>query len=252
MMQRWIAFLATGAALIAAGPAWAQADDDGDDDDDAGYSIPYQAADNYSGLHVEAAAGFDNANFKSYKASAATTTATTSTAIPAAYASGSQSAVNFGGSIGYDFAVSDHLTLGAEFGVTDSTLRWTNTGNLVNGTFNTQSVRLGTDIFFGPRIGWAFSARTRAYGKINYTGTHYGINGSDGSEVLHEGITATGLRLGVGVEHKLTRSLYVKGEFDYSRNGSGSINYSGTTPDASTFDLRSTRQQLSAGLGWHF
>lgn len=244
--------LATGAALIAAGPAWAQADDDSDDDDDAGFSVPYQAADNFTGFHAEVAGGLDSTRFKSAKASVAASGSTTSTAIPAAYATGSKSAAEFGGAIGYDFAIGDHLTLGAELGVSDSTLRWTNTDNLVARTFNTQSVRLGTDVYAGPRLGWAFNARTRAYGKLDYTGTHYGISGTDGSEVLHDGATASGVRVGIGVEHKLGGALYVKTEFNYSHSGTGSINYSGTTPDASTFDIRGTREQLSAGLGWRF
>ena len=227
-MKSIFALLATALGAVAASPAIAQDD------------VPQTPAQAFSGTHLEASVGWDHLTSKSLKDIDLSSTAT-----------GAADGVAWGGAIGYDMAVGDNLTLGAEFGVYGSSTNWTNQG-LVSGTFNTATVRAGRDIFAGVRLGYALSPRTQIFTKAGYTNTHFGVVGTDGTENLYEGINADGFRLGAGIEHKLTRTTYTKLEYDYSHYGSGQFNYLGATPDASNFDLHNDRHQLMASVGVRF
>lgn len=232
-MKTMYALLAAGLAVISANPAFAQEDDD--------QQAPKTPAEAFSGAHVEASFGWDHLSNKSIKDIDST-----------AYTTGSSDGVTYGGAIGYDFALTDRVTLGGEFGVYGSTAKWNNTTNFVSGTFNTETVKPGRDIFVGAKLGYALSPKTEIFGKAGYTNTHFSITGDNGSDPLYQGIDANGFRLGAGVEQKLTKSTYVKLEYDYSHYGSGQFNYSNATPDASNFDLHNDRHQLLASVGFRF
>ena len=230
-MKTRLALFASAVAVIAASPAFAQSAD----------TAPATPADAFSGAHVEATFGWDHLANKSLKQAA---TALEDT--------GTSDGVTFGGALGYDFALTDHVTLGGELGVYGSSGKWDNSANLVAGTFDTQAVRAGRDLYAGARLGYALTPRTQIFAKAGYTNARFGTYGTDGSEVLYQGINANGFRLGSGVEQKLTRTTYVKLEYDYSHYDSGSFNYAGTTPDASTFDLHNDRHQVLASVGLRF
>jgi len=232
-MKTIFALLAGAMAVIAASPALAQ-----DDYDD---TLPDTPADVFSGPHVEASVGWDHLSTQSYKNIDST-----------AYVESAKNGLTYGGAIGYDLPLTEHLTLGGEFGLYTSSSKWNNTENLVSGTFNTATVRAGRDLYFGARLGYALNFKTQVYGKFGYTNTHFGVTGTDGSSALYDGINSNGVRVGVGAEHKLAKAIYVKLEYDYSRYGSGQFNYSDTTPDASAFDLRSTRSQVLTSVGFRF
>ncbi len=230
-MKILFALFSSGMAVIASSPAFAQ--------DDA--QVPATPADAFAGAHIEATFGWDHLASKSLKDIDATANVT-----------GSADGVTFGGALGYDFAVTDTVTLGAEFGLYGSSTKWNNTENLVAGSFNTQTVKPGRDLYFATRLGYALSPKTQVFGKAGYTNTHFGVYGTDGNEVLYDGINADGFRLGAGVEHKLTKATYVKLEYDFSHYGSGQFNYAAATPDASNFDLHNDQHQVLASVGFRF
>lgn len=231
-MKTIVALLCCGMAVIASSPAFAQSDD---------ASGPATPADAFSGAHIEATFGWDHLANKSLKDIDATANVT-----------GTGDGVTFGGALGYDFALTNKITLGGEVGLYGSSTKWNNTENLVSGTFNTQTVKPGRDIYVGAKLGYALSPKTEIFGKAGYTNTHFGVYGTDGSEVLYNNTNANGFRLGAGVEQKLTKATYVKLEYDYSHYGSGQFNYAGTTPDDSNFDLHNDRHQVLASVGVRF
>ncbi len=233
-MKTMYALFACGMAVIASSPAFAQSSDSNQPDS----RTPAQA---FSGPFVEGTFGWDHLTNKSIKDIDATATAT-----------GATDGVTYGGAIGYDVALTDRVTLGGEFGVYGSSAKWTNTENVVAGTFNTQQVKMGRDLYVGAKLGYALSPGTQIFGKAGYTNTHFGIYGDNGSDPLYQGINAGGFRLGAGVEQKLTRMTYVKLEYDYSHYGSGQFNYGDATPDSSNFDLHNDRHQILASVGLRF
>jgi len=231
-MKTLYALLASGLAVIASSPAFAQ---------DAGQDAAATPAQAFSGAHVEATFGWDHLNTKSLKD-------IDSTAEVEAGADG----VTYGGAIGYDTALNSNWTAGAELGLYGSSIRWMNTTNLNPGTFNTAQVNAGRDLYIGGRLGYALSRKTQLYAKAGYTNTRFGVYGSDGNDTLYQHIDASGFRLGTGVEQKLTKATYVKLEYDFSHYGSGQFNYLGTTPDGSNFDMHNDQHQILASVGLRF
>ena len=232
-MKTTFALLVCGTALLVASPAFAQ------DYDDQG-ELPDTPADYFSGPHIELSAGLDHLGIKSYKDLDATQDF-----------SASKIGLSYGGAFGYDVPLNENLTLGAELGLYSSSNKWTNP-NLAAGKFNTSRVNAGLDVSVGVRLGYALSTKTQVFGKLAYTNTHFGVSGTDGSEVLYEGVSANGARVGIGIEHHLTRQVYVKLEYDRSQYGSGPIDYLKSTPDASTFVLHDSRDQLIGSVGFRF
>jgi outer membrane immunogenic protein len=232
-MKKILALLVCGTALLAAGSAFAQ------DYDDQG-ELPDTPADIFSGPHIELSAGLDHLGIKSYK-----------DIDPTQDISTHKFGLTYGGALGYDTPLTENLTIGVEFGLTTSTNKYVNP-NLTAGAFNVARISAGRDISFGLRMGYAFTKKTQVFGKIAYTNTHFGVSGTDGSEVLYDGVSSAGARLGVGVEQHLTRAIYFKLEYDRSQYGSGQYNYLKTTPDASNFDLRDSRDQLLGSVGLRF
>jgi len=230
-MKTIFTLLASGLAVIASSPAFAQSDS-------ATTQTPAQA---FSGPTVEATFGWDHVGEKSIKDND-----------PAAYAKGSGDGVTFGGALGYDVALTNAVTVGAEFGIYGTSAKWNNTENLVAGTFNTERVKPGRDLFVGARMGYALSPRTEIFGKAGYVNTHLAVFGDNGAEQVEQGMTAGGFRLGTGIEQNLTKKTYVKLEYDYSHYGSGQFNYSGSTPDGSNFDLHNDQHQVLASIGLRF
>jgi outer membrane immunogenic protein len=233
-MKTPFALFVCGTALLVASPALAQ-DDYGDDTD-----LPDTAADIFSGPHIELSAGLDHVGFKSYK-----------DIDPTQNFSTFKTGAVYGGALGYDTPLTEHLTIGVEFGLTTSSVKYTNPA-LTAGAFNASQINVGRDLSFGLRLGYAFSKKTQVFAKVAYTNTHFGVSGTDGSEVIYDSIASNGARVGIGVEQHFTRALYVKLEYDRSQYGSGPYNYLRTTPDASYFDLRNSRDQLLASVGVRF
>ena len=235
-MKIVFAILAAGMAAMLTSPAWAQQDDDQDP------NLPLTAVEGFGGLHVEASIGWDHLNTTSIQ--------TISTTI--AQTRGTGQGITFGGAIGYDFPLTDKMLLGAELGIYCSTAKWNNVQNLVTGTFDTSLVKPQPDIFVGGRVGYVLNRKTEVFGKAGLSSFHFSSYGTDGSEFLHESASATGLRVGAGIERQLTKTTYVKVEYDYTHYGSEQFNYGDATPNASVYDLRGNRQQALLSLGYRF
>lgn len=229
-MKTIYALIASGLAVITSNPAFAQSAD-------AASETPAQA---FSGAHAEATFGWDHLSQKSLKDND-----------QAAYSKGSANGVTYGAAVGYDIAVTPHVTLGAELGLYGNSGRWNNT-NLAAGTFNTASVNPGRDAFAGARIGYALTPKTQVFAKGGYVNSHFGVTGENGTDTLHDGFNASGYRLGAGIEQKLTRATYVKLEYDYSHYGSGQFDYYGNATAGGDFDLHSNRSQVLASVGLRF
>jgi outer membrane immunogenic protein len=139
-----------------------------------------------------------------------------------------------GGTIGYNFHLSDNVVGGVE-----GDLDWANVTGTFNGIVETINwdgsvrARLGLDVGSGllPYItgGVAFAGSNRAFGGVT------------------ESITSVGWTAGVGVEYMISDNLSAKIEYRYSDYGSHTYTTLPTTP---IVDL--TDSTVRIGLNWHF
>jgi outer membrane immunogenic protein len=127
----------------------------------------------------------------------------------------------YGVAAGYDFQVG-RAVLGAEGEWSDSTSK-----SCVNG-FTIANDRLcagtGRDLYVGGRVGVAVAPSTLLYAKAGYTNAqvrlrYTGVTGGPDSFRDHENLD--GVRVGAGIEQKLTRTAYVKAEYRYSNYEQG-------------------------------
>ncbi|MBN8813120.1 MULTISPECIES: outer membrane protein [unclassified Sphingomonas] len=142
-----------------------------------------------------------------------------------------------GGAIGYDVAVGKRVTIGVEAGI-----GWMVAGNTKLGPFpprdtNTYAMSAGRDIDVSGRIGYAFSPSTLLYGKVGWADQSYGARSSAGKDYGDK--KSNGLRLGAGLEQKLTSNVYAKAEYRYTRYGD-------------VGNIKNDRHQLLTGIGVRF
>jgi len=123
----------------------------------------------------------------------------------------------YGVGLGYDFDLG-----GAVFGVEAELADSTTKRDVVGGTLESDR-----DIYVGGRVGLPIGTSTLAYVKAGYTNARL--------EAAGIGENGDGVRVGAGLEHRLSGNLFVKGEYRYS-------NYEG--------DIE--RHQLVGGLGLRF
>ncbi|MEO0031593.1 MAG: hypothetical protein RIS94_1351 [Pseudomonadota bacterium] len=223
-MKKICTVLATGAALAGAPRAFAQED------------APALA---FQGPRVEVLLGYDHA-----------TGTSTKDIDTSANFNADGSGLLFGGGVGYDAALSNRVTLGAEAEVTGSTAKWT--ASATPDTFNLTRLRAGRDLYVGTRVGYALSDATLLYLKAGYTNARYDLTGSYPTATLTQSKDLDGWRLGAGVEEKLSKNTFAKLEYRYSKYGSSDYSYGGSTPDASTFNLGADRHQVAASFGVRF
>lgn len=142
-----------------------------------------------------------------------------------------------GGAIGYDVAIGDTFTLGAEAGI-----GWGVTGNerimfgLPNGQNFNFTMSAGHDIDISVRLGTRLGKNTLFYGKAGWADAAYRYRFDQASQGSGVGNTDNGLRAGLGLEQMLGKHVYAKAEYRYSRYDDGEM----------------TRQQLLTGLGVRF
>jgi outer membrane immunogenic protein len=124
----------------------------------------------------------------------------------------------YGIALGYDLSVGGAV-VGLEAELADSTTKYNFTGG---------SIDASRDIYVGARAGVPLGDIALAYVKAGYTNARFEANGY-GSEKLD------GLRLGAGLEYKLSTNLFVKGEYRYSN-----------------YEQDVVRHQVVGGLGIRF
>ena len=105
----------------------------------------------------------------------------------------------YGASLGYDMQ-SGHIVYGAEFEATESTGKISNAGG---------RIEVGRDLYAGGRLGYVLGDSTLLYTKAGYTNARSsspGLGGTNGD----------GVRVGAGVEFKLSQNVFARGEYRYS------------------------------------
>lgn len=118
-----------------------------------------------------------------------------------------------GGAVGYDIAIGKRVTLGVEGGI-----GWMVAGNAKVGPFppgdpNTYKYSAGRDIDVSGRLGYALSPKTLIYGKAGWASQSYRVETTNGQSGDRK---SDGLRLGAGLEQKLTSNVYAKAEYRYT------------------------------------
>lgn len=159
--------------------------------------------------------------------------------------------VSYAAVLGYDAAVGENLRIGAEASFGDSTAAWDNNNGQPN-VFNLGRVEAQRDIYVGGRIGVVTSPDLMLYAKGGYTNQRFGIDGTNGTVSTTQRLDLDGWRAGVGAEYALSNNMYAGLEYRYSNYSRGELDFNGTTPDSSRFDIDTDRHQVVASVGVRF
>nr|WP_294850229.1 porin family protein [uncultured Sphingomonas sp.] len=122
----------------------------------------------------------------------------------------SDDGVVYGVGAGYDFAVSNGVSLGVDVEATDSTQKYGN---------DNVYVKSGRDLYAGARANFAISDRANIYVKGGYTNARF--KASDGINSAAD--NADGWRLGAGTQYILKGKTYVGGEYRFSNYEGGDV-----------------------------
>jgi len=117
--------------------------------------------------------------------------------------------VLFGIGAGYDFAVGNGVSLGADIEATDSTQK--------EGDPDIAQIKAGRDLYAGGRVSFAVSPVANLYVKAGYTNARY--KATDGDDTFAENLD--GFRLGAGGQMSVGGKAYVGGEYRYSNYEAG-------------------------------
>jgi outer membrane immunogenic protein len=109
---------------------------------------------------------------------------------------------------GYDFAVGNSVSLGADVEVSESTQKESAGG---------ASVKAGRDLYAGGRASFAVSPSANLYVKAGYTNARF--KADDGVDSFGENFD--GYRLGAGGQLAISGKAYVGGEYRYSNYDHG-------------------------------
>jgi outer membrane immunogenic protein len=152
-------------------------------------ATPALAQDNtaVSGPRVEALVGYDRVKFDGEKDGGAL----------------------FGIGAGYDFAVGNGVSLGADVEATESTQK--------EGDEDIAEVKAGRDLYAGGRVTFAVSPQANLYLKGGYTNARF--KATDGEDTFAENVD--GFRLGAGGQYGIGGKAYVGGEYRYSNYEAG-------------------------------
>ncbi len=139
--------------------------------------------------------------------------------------------VRIGGAIGYDFAIGDTFTIGAELGggfmLTGSTDATVGAAALHATT--------GRDLDASIRVGARATPSTLVYVKAGYANSQFRLRSTTGATVTDVSSDEDGYRLGLGVEQMLTDRIYAKAEYRFTG-----------------YDDDVSRHQALVGLGYRF
>ena len=115
----------------------------------------------------------------------------------------------FGIGAGYDFAVGNGVSLGADVEATESTQK--------EGDEDIAEVKAGRDLYAGGRATFAVSPNANLYVKGGYTNARF--KATDGE--VTESANFDGFRLGAGGQYGIGGKAYVGGEYRYSNYEAG-------------------------------
>ena len=176
---------------------------------------------NWDGAYIGINGGFDWAN-------------SNKTNPNVAFGTFSMSGGTVGGTIGYNFHLSDNIVGGVE-----ADLDWAN----VTGTKNTVIETINWDGSLRARLGLDVGSGFLPYitGGVAFAG----LSRTDTSSVV-ESVTAVGWTAGVGVEYMLTDNLSAKLEYRYTDFGSHTYSTLNSAPVVGVTD-----STVRIGLNWH-
>lgn len=122
-----------------------------------------------------------------------------------------------GAAIGYDVALANNWTLGAEAGI-GGTLGGGRDYAIGTSRFN---VDQGRDLDASLRLGYKAGASTLLYAKAGWANSHYSARAVTGTTRVSEASNEDGFRIGAGVEQMLGDRFYAKAEYRYTTYGDG-------------------------------
>jgi outer membrane immunogenic protein len=135
--------------------------------------------------------------------------------------------LTYGGALGFDFQ-SGRAVLGVEGEYLESEDE--ECGPTVVPVGGQVCAFVGRDLYLGGRIGVAIAPNTLLYGKAGYTNIRIGAfldGGTGGGNNLLFSEELDGVRVGAGVEQKLGRNAFIKGEYRYSNYEAGQRKHDG-------------------------
>jgi len=221
-MKKHIYLLAAGSFGMLASPAMAQSYDDP-----------------FTGLRVEALAGFD-----------ATKAGDTVDDDFNEDNDQSTEGLVYGAAVGYDYAAGP-VVVGVEAELTDSTAE-TDVENGDFEGFGLGDVDVGRDIYVGARLGFVASPDLLLYAKGGYTNARYNIEASFDGEEFGSSVDADGYRVGAGGEYAIGTNSFVKLEYRYSNYSDAELDFEDDIPDVELGEIDTDRHQVMAGVGFRF
>jgi outer membrane immunogenic protein len=134
----------------------------------------------------------------------------------------------YGGAVGYDHELG-RVVLGAEAELSDSTEKKCFASAFAPGDrFCSMSAR---NISAGGRIGITVAPATLLYAKVGYANQRFTTDYRAGSPPAFDSFRVSanfdGVRLGGGIEQRIGKNAYVKGEYRYSDYETGDFKHSG-------------------------
>ena len=157
--------------------------------------------------------------------------------------------ITYGFGLGYDFDMgSAVLGVEGEYMRSEAKTDFDTTGFAATGIRN---IDAGRDLYIGARAGLKVTPRTLAYVKAGYTNATMDVLATDNTTDVETDLNLDGWRAGAGVEHKITDTVFLKGEYRYSQYQEGEVEApSGLESDR--FDVDLDRHQFVVGVGARF
>jgi outer membrane immunogenic protein len=215
-------------------------------------SLPYAPvyddapADVFAGPRMEIHGGWDHVGFRD-KESVTTAAGVVDTASTKAVDDG----VTYGGSLGWDVALSSHLIAGVEAGIEDSSIR--ECAEVFG--LDEACIKAGRSLEVGGRIGQALSGRVMVYARAAYVNSRIKASYVDFEGILdNESAKANidGVRLGAGFEAAMSPNVYLKGEYRYTDYNNYSVTERASDGSLARTDLSLDRHQVLGGIGIRF
>ena len=194
------------------------------------------AAQDFSGIRIEARAGYDwvglNADFTD--------------PLGTIEADSNEDGFNFGVEGGYDFALSQNIILGVYGGIDFTDADFCRTFNQVDQA----CLEVKRNYFFGARAGMQVGGSTLLYGKAGYSNGQAEIEFNDVDDLvddLADSDSRDGWHFGFGIEQNFGSMFY--GKIEFVQTFYGDIDFS--NPDFAV-SLDGDRSQVMLGLGLRF
>ncbi len=117
----------------------------------------------------------------------------------------------YGGQAGYDLGAGK-VRFGPELEVTGSTQKGCSP---IDDALS--CAKAGRDFFVGGRVGYVASQKALVYLTAGYTNARYTGSVSEAGTIVSDDKDHSGGRVGAGIEYALTKNMFVKTEYRYSR-----------------------------------